>query len=174
MRTGQEDAQFAVNLLKQLADNLEVAIEIVIERVDGISRDDPAQLRSFAAYVRLTFSWIALSLCKIEDLWSLYGKMASADSTQRMKTVVREVSRRKVRNFRDSEVAHLLSRETSNPWTPTELMHHAMVMMDGDMEAFLVWLKPRPNRDPAGTVIHTLLQFRSDILEKYPDVEVTA
>lgn len=167
----KRDAEFAVNYLKEFADNIRVAIEVFIERAPTAPVTNQ-QIVHFAPTFRMSFSWIALTLSKTVEFWDGYGRFAAGATKNEMRVIKREIVDRGIVKFRDRTVAHLFNRESGDPFTPEELQEEAMAIMRHDMERFFQWLGD-PRDLPRTSVCATLLRFRAEILEKYPDTRVT-
>ncbi len=172
MEISERDAEFAVNQLKELADNLAVATDIVkMAGRAGLERGSPPE--EVAPFFRMSFSWIAISLYKIGELWQRFGRLASDVHKNEMRALLNEIRDRGVEDFRNKVAAHLLDRDTKNPLSPEELTPLAMKMMRNDMPGFFSWLH-RFDDPGEKTVTSTLLAFRADILRTFPNVRITA
>jgi hypothetical protein len=168
------DAEFAINHLKELADNLLVATHVTnLAGIAGVRKE--LTLVQLAPFFRMTFCWIVISLWKIVELWNRFGVLATDEHKVEMRALVREIRARGVEAVRNKLAAHLLDRETKEPLMPEDA--EALIkteVMRNDMHAFFAWLVLLEEPTDPTTVAGKLLRFRADILRAFPDVRITA
>ena len=167
--TEARDAEFAINQLKELADNLQTACFVLSEAFDAV-QEKKIDLMGFVGINRMTMSWIVLSLFKVDELWRKYGRLAKS-SKEGMKAVLKESRERGVPEFRNKVVAHLLDQDTKDPVEPERLQTMMVAIWRNDVQQFARWLA---NPDPAhvDTVVRTLMSFRAEILMRHPSTRI--
>jgi hypothetical protein len=164
------DAEDAFNLLMELAGNIEASIFMLDEALGALKRNDIEQMM-FVNLYRMSISWLILSLAKIEELWSKYGRLAEETTTKTMRSIVGEIHRKNIVSIRKRTVAHLFDRETSRPIPPEQLQREIIQMMNGgDVMGFIHWLRHPDETNRAGTVFATLRKFGDEIRARYSDI----
>ena len=168
------DAEFAINHLKELADNLLVATHVTnLAMISGAKKE--LTLVQVAPFFRMTFCWIVISLSKIVELWERFGVLATEEHRLEMRALLKEIRARRVEEVRNKVAAHLLDRSTREPMMPEELQPLVLnVVMGNDMHAFFRWLVLLEEPTDPTTVAGKLLRFRADILKAFPETRITA
>jgi hypothetical protein len=170
----ERDAEFAVNHLTELADNLFAATHVTnIFGMAGVRKE--LTLVELAPFFRMTFCWIIISLWKVVELWGRFGLLASDEHKVEMRALAKDIRARGVEGVRNKIAAHMLDRETKEPVMPEEIQELIVkVVMKNDMRAFFRWLVLFEEPTAPDTVAGKLLHFRADILKAFPNVRITA
>lgn len=179
MESNERNAEFAVNLLKEYADNLVAALFVMQEAANYYSEsdddeDDTEEARppvGPAPVLRMTLSWLVVSLYKVKELWGYFAPMASDGMKRRMGAVVKEIDNRGVVAFRNKTVAHLSDDDIKSPMEPEEVQRRGVEMMRNDPLAFALWLHD-PSNSRGDTVTAIMLDFRAELLVRYPNVRI--
>lgn len=162
------DAEYAFNMLTELTGNLEAGILVLDEAIVG-AQGDALSAMMFVNIMRMTLSWLILSLAKVEELWRKYGRFATGETKVKMRSIVREIASKGILPLRNKAIAHLLDKDTGNPMPPEQLQADILGMMNGDMLGFFHWLR-HPSDAQTETVVGTLMTFRSEIHDRFPYV----
>lgn len=57
-------------------------------------------------------------MSKIQELWRKFGVLATPETREKMRTVIREIEDRGLTDMRDKSVAHIIDRESDSPPRP--------------------------------------------------------
>jgi len=165
-RADATDAYDARLQAKELIENFKAGFLTTVQVVQAHVRGD-VDIRHVAFILRMTMSWIAISLSKFSEFWARYGALASPDIAEEAKSILRVIRDRKVDDFRNTVAAHLLDRGTRNPVPQNQVQEQLTRIWGGnDPQPFLLWLDDPIDHSPH-TVCATLRRFRAHLKANY-------
>jgi hypothetical protein len=125
------DATAAMLQLWELKDNLIAAHEISIQVLNE-SVGPNANLLRATAMLRMTMSWIVITLWKVHELWQRYAYLASEDTKRMMGKLDKEILDRNIKRVRHTIAAHLLDDDTKSPVPPSAVFQELQSTWKGD------------------------------------------
>lgn len=159
------DVTAAMLQLWELKDNLIAAHEISIQVINEAVGPKPNLLRA-TAMLRMTMSWIVITLWKIHELWQRYAYLASEDTKRIMGKLDKEILDRNIKRVRHTIAAHLLDDGTKSPVQPSVVFEELQGTWKGDPKAFFAWLVG--TGDSAYSVQACLANFFNELESKHP------
>ncbi len=133
------DVTAAMHQLWELKDNLIAAHEISIQVINEAVNSKPNLLRA-TAILRMTMSWIVITLWKVHELWQRYAYLAGGDTKRMMGKLDKEILERNIKRVRNTIAAHLLDDDTKSPVPPSAVFEELQGAWKGDPKAFFGWL----------------------------------
>jgi hypothetical protein len=159
------DVSAAVLQLWELKDNIIAAHEISDQVIRDSVSSNPNMLRA-TAILRMTTSWIVITLWKIHELWQRYAYLASDETRRVMGRLDKEILERNIKQVRNTIAAHLLDNDTKNPVPPSAVFAQLLDTWKGDPRDFFVWLV---GTGPGTySVQGCLAEFLNELSSKHP------
>lgn len=165
MDDNRAEASVAMLQLWELDDNISAAHEISIHVSNEATSTNPNLLRA-TAILRMTMSWIVITLWKVHELWQRYAYLASVDTKRMMGQLDKEILDRNIKRVRNKIAAHLLDNETKEPVSPSAVFAELQEVWKGDPNVFFAWLVGG-NSTPH-SVRSCIQSFFKELDAKYP------
>jgi len=116
---------------------------------------------------RMCLSHLFLTLDKWAEFYNRFHKVIPDDCRSECKSLLKEIRRRKVKEFRDKVVAHIWDKHRRRPLTEAEIEELAQSVMGNDVNAFSAWCNnPNDNEFPK-TVLSIIERTRDRIREDF-------
>ena len=151
---GRERAVGACKLLNQLWADIKVAEDLMdfLAKVpnDGKYLGSEEDLVSLG---RMVLSHLVLVLAKLGEVHRHYSKILPEGCQRESKALKMECEARRVPEFRNSVVGHVLGRELKCPMTVEEVEALSLKVTKGDREAFSQWLRNPAELSDRSTVM---------------------
>lgn len=113
---------------------------------------------------RMCLAYLFLTLNKLSEFYDRFHSVVPDDCKSIFKDLVKDIRRRKVKEFRDTFVGHVWDKRRNRPLTNSELEAAVLAIVDDDPDAFVSWcndFSDNPSPDTViGIVEHTREQIR--------------
>jgi len=115
---------------------------------------------------KICISHLVLALSKFTEFYQRFLWIIPLKHRQACKTLLNEIDRKGVVDFRNKCVGHIWDNDQQRPLMNSEIMTRLDRLTDGDMIGFLNWINPTPNELPS-SVVRIVETVRDDLTSDY-------
>ena len=105
---------------------------------------------------RMYISYLLLALDKFSEFYEKYGWLVPNTHKVRCRDIRKELTRRKIRNLRNTFIGHILNNKTGRPILNSEIDAAFNAATGNDVIAFLRWIHVPGNTIAPNTVVGAL------------------
>lgn len=166
--TKKKDAIDACRLLNELQlDFIIGARSFEIYEAAEKARDS----REFQPFIhrgltRMSLNHIFISLTKWYEIYERYMYLFPEEVKHTAKALVKDIDARKVRDFRNKYIGHVLDADTNQPISIQETDDFVNNILKGDIVSFLLWVN-NPKMVDEKTVLGKTHIIKDALLKKY-------
>lgn len=125
-------------------------------------------LEAMVPIQKMCLTNILLGLYKWEEFWKRYGRVVPDELRVVCRTLVRDISRKKVTTFRDQYAGHILSRATRRPITTAQIEEAFRQVAPDGPEEFFRWINdPEAGNPYPSTVVSICETVRGAIQARF-------
>ena len=159
-------AEDVVDLLNDFIGDIYAGIGIYYE-YDKLYRIKQIPESRMIPIHKMCISHLIITLTKWLEVYNRYNSIFPPEIIPVCRDLNKILRERKVVEFRNKCVGHILDNNTNKPITNSEISSRLSVIIDDNLSTFLKWLSdPTDNRYPT-TVISVIMKLRDDIAYKY-------
>lgn len=133
----------------------------IFSRLDSRTTIRPTVLNGMH---RMCHSHILLGLCKFIEFYKSYHGLIPSDCKEPCKNMMKIIESKKIGDFRNKYVAHIIDNETGRPLNIEELDVYLKSIYGHDGSHFVSWVNDRKNNFP-DTVVSVVARTRDYIMK---------
>ena len=166
MKKNRQDAIHACRILNYFVSELVTGSRVrSIFHSSIVSRK--ASVATISCVDRMSLAYLILTLDKWTEFYDRFHCVIPEDCREVCKDLYKEVNRRKIKQFRNTFVAHIWDKKLNRPLTSPEIQELADTITEADEDAFCTWCNnPAENTYP-NTVVSIVETTRDRILDEF-------
>lgn len=150
-----QDARDACRVLEYLIHDLVVAHQLY-DLFGKISKRATVHPETEKAVRRMYISYLLLALDKFLEFYAKYKWLVPEAQRARCRTIQKELTRRKIRNLRNTFIGHILNKKTGQPISNMEIDAAFNTVTEKDLNTFLRWIHISGNTTSPDTIVGAL------------------
>ena len=125
------------------------------------------RLEMMVSVQKMCMSNIVLGLTKFEEFWVNFHDLVPEDHRSSCKAILRRMNQRKIGNFRDTYVGHIIDLKTKCPLKKSDVEAAFRVIAEPGIDEFLRWINDPKSNAHRDSVVSVVEAVRDTLQQAY-------
>jgi len=158
----KQDAKDAIWVLEYLIHDLVIAHQLY-DLFGDIGKRATVRPETEKAVRRMYISYLLLALDKFSEFYGKYSWLVPDAQKIRCRGIQKELTRRRMRDLRNTFIGHILNKKTGRPISNAEIDAAFNAATGNDVIAFLRWIHVPGNTTSPNTIVGTLEAVHAEL-----------